>query len=300
MKNSLFKYLLALVIFGSNGITASAIDMGSVEIVLCRAVIGSVFLLAVFFITRQKITSLHAGKHFLYLVISGAAMGAGAIFLFEAYQQAGVSVATLAYYCGPIVVVVAASFVFKEALTVPKILGLITVVIGVVCVNGLEILNSGISWGLMCGLLGALMYAIMVIFNKKATKITGLENATIQIVVSALVIAVFFGFTHTEPLHIPSNSIVPVLFLGVMSGGLACYLYFSSLQKLSAQTVSICGYIEPLSALVFSAALLGEVLAPIQLVGAACILGGAALSELLGTAKARQVARSLALWPQSH
>ncbi|MGE4273671.1 MAG: EamA family transporter [Desulfitobacterium sp.] len=39
-------------------------------------------------------------------------------------------------------------------------------------------------------------------------------------------------------------------------------------------------YLEPLSALLFSAALLGEKLTPSQLVGALLILGGAAFGEL--------------------
>ncbi|MDR3599108.1 MAG: EamA family transporter [Desulfosporosinus sp.] len=46
------------------------------------------------------------------------------------------------------------------------------------------------------------------------------------------------------------------------------------------QTVAICGYLEPLSALLFSTALLGEKLSFIQIVGAVLILGGAAFGEL--------------------
>jgi len=44
--------------------------------------------------------------------------------------------------------------------------------------------------------------------------------------------------------------------------------------------VAIWGYLEPLSALLFSAALLGERLSPLQIVGAVLILGGAALAQL--------------------
>ena len=74
----------------------------------------------------------------------------------------------------------------------------------------------------------------------------------------------------------------PVLVLGLVNTGIACYLYFSSLGQLPVQTVAITGYLEPLSALVFSALLLGEKLAPIQIAGAALILGGAAFGEVMG------------------
>ena len=45
--------------------------------------------------------------------------------------------------------------------------------------------------------------------------------------------------------------------------------------------MAITGYLEPLSALVFSAAILQERLTIIQVVGAIIILGGAALGEFL-------------------
>lgn len=41
------------------------------------------------------------------------------------------------------------------------------------------------------------------------------------------------------------------------------------------QTVAICGYIEPLSAVVFSMLFLKEAMLPIQMLGAVCIIGGA-------------------------
>jgi hypothetical protein len=61
---------------------------------------------------------------------------------------------------------------------------------------------------------------------------------------------------------------------------IGCYFYFSSIGDLPVQTVSILGYLEPLSALFFAAAFLGESLSYWQWIGAALILGGAAFGEL--------------------
>jgi drug/metabolite transporter (DMT)-like permease len=60
------------------------------------------------------------------------------------------------------------------------------------------------------------------------------------------------------------------------------WLYFSSIGSLPVHTVAICGYLEPLGALVFSALLLGEKLNAIQIAGAVLILGGAGFGELMG------------------
>ncbi|MBQ2113582.1 MAG: DMT family transporter, partial [Selenomonadales bacterium] len=56
-------------------------------------------------------------------------------------------------------------------------------------------------------------------------------------------------------------------------------LYFSSMQKLPVRTVSICGYIEPIAAVVFSMLLLGESLSLVQLIGGVLVLGGAVYGE---------------------
>ena len=65
-----------------------------------------------------------------------------------------------------------------------------------------------------------------------------------------------------------------------MNTGLAYVLYFSGLQKLPAQSVALISYIDPVSALVFSALLLHETMTPVQIIGAVLIIGGAILGEL--------------------
>lgn len=282
MRSAYIKYIAGLIIFGSNGVVASHIALGSAEIIFFRSGLGALFLIAIFAISRKKSSFRIGGKQSLYVAISGAAMGASWTLLFEAYQHVGVSVATLAYYTGPVIVMIAARFVFKERLTVIKLLGLLAVIAGMVCVNGADVLGSGFSLGLFYGLMAAAAYAVMVICSKKAPSITGIENAMWQMIFAFLVVAIFIATTSTHLPEIPADSIPAVLFLGLVNGGFACYLYFSSLHKLSAQTISICGYIEPLSALLFSAAFLGERLTIIQIIGAVLILGGAALGEVLG------------------
>ncbi|MPN42219.1 hypothetical protein SDC9_189775 [bioreactor metagenome] len=78
--------------------------------------------------------------------------------------------------------------------------------------------------------------------------------------------------------------------MGLINTGIGCYLYFSSVTRLPVQSVAICGYLEPLSAVFFSALLLGERMTPIQIGGAALLLGGAAFAELF---RARRKAQAL-------
>ena len=82
-------------------------------------------------------------------------------------------------------------------------------------------------------------------------------------------------------IHLSKTDIMPMLILGLINTGIGCYFYFSSIGKLPVQTVAICGYLEPLSAVLFSVAFLHESMSIIQIIGAVCIIGGAVFSELI-------------------
>jgi len=285
MNLDFFKYILALLIFGSNGIVASFIALNSYEIVFFRTMTGALFLILLFVAIRKKPQFPAYRKEALYVVFSGVAMGISWMFLYEAYAQVGVSIASLAYYCGPVLVMIAAPLIFREKLHLSIIAGFAAVLLGMLCVNGGSLLTSGMSFGLFCGIMSAVMYAVMLIFNKKAVHITGLENPMIQLTSSFVTVAIFTLAYQGLSFQIPAGSILPLLFLGVVNTGFGCYLYFSAIGNLSVQTVAIVGYLEPLSALVFSAVFLSEHLGFIQVIGAILILGGAMFGELFSHKK---------------
>ena len=284
-KRAFIKYLCALLLFGLNGIVASQISMTSYEIVFLRTLIGSVFLAVLFLLTKEKLTIKKHPRDLVFIVISGIAMGTSWMFLYEAYQQIGVSLSSLLYYCGPVIVMILSPLIFKEKLTLPKIIGFVIVLAGVFLVNGKAAISGGNSWGLFCGGMSALMYFMMVTFNKQSKNITGMENSLIQTAVSFLTVAVFVGFKQHFVMSIPAEDWIWILILGLVNTGLGCYLYFSPLAKLPVQTVAVCGYLEPLSAVVFAALILGETMTLFQILGAMGIIGGAMIGELLGKKK---------------
>lgn len=275
-----FKYILALLLFGSNGIVASFISLSSYETVLLRTLTGSQLLIAVFLLTGGKFTFYKEKKQTFFLAVSGIAMGASWIFLYEAYEQIGVSAASLAYYCGPVIVMALSPILFGERLTMPKMAGFAAVFAGILLVNG-NAEGELNKWGIFCGLMSAVMYAFMVIFNKKARDIQGLENSVLQLFASFLTAAVFVGAKQGFAMDIPRESIAPILILGIVNTGIGCYLYFSSIGKLPVQTVAVCGYLEPLSAVIFASLFLREKMTVWQAVGAMLIIGGAMAGEIL-------------------
>lgn len=282
MKNKmqLLKYLISLLIFGMNGIVASYIAMTSEQIVLSRTIIGGALLVILFFATRQRLHTEAIRRQWPMLLLSGAAMGLSWVFLFGAYRLSSVSTATLLYYCGPVFVLLLAPVLFREKLTVQHGVGIVAVLVGMFLVNGVGASFSGVTLGFVYSLLSALLYAVMILACKHVTGVAGLERTTIQILVACVVVAAYNVASDQPAVEWNTASILATAVLGVVNTGAACYLYFSSIPELPAQTVAVCSYLDPLSALVFSALFLGERLSAAQIAGAVCILGGAAFAEL--------------------
>jgi drug/metabolite transporter (DMT)-like permease len=280
MNKSLATFTASLILFGSNGIVASQIGLPSYDIVVLRTFLGAALLGALLLISRKRTRISASPKSLAFVAISGAFLGISWLLLFEAYSLVGVGTSSLLYYCGPVLVMALSPILFKERLTHTRIAGFAIVLVGVMLVNG-GTLQGGLSpQGLTYGAVAALCLAAMIVFNKKAEGIGGLESAFVQIGS-----AFFTALVGTAALHGLSIDVQPadwpaILMLGFVNTGLGCYLYFGSMGKLKAQTVAVCGYIEPVCAVVMAMAFLGEGMSALQALGALLVIAGAAATEL--------------------
>ena len=277
---SLIFFIASMVIFGTNGLIVANISLGSAEIVLMRTFLGSLFLLAIVLVKRSfSFADLKADL--VPATIGGAALGLNWVLLFSAYRSAGVGLSTLTYYCGPIIVLALSPVLFKEKLTWNKLLAIAAVAVGMFCITGDIEPGSDVQTGILFGGGAALLYASLIVANKRVKRLSGLNCAMYELIVAFFVVLIFLVASNVKLPVIPAaEDIVWVLVIGLVNTGLAYYLYFSSLQKLPGQTVALVCYIDPLTALLVSGAFLGEKLFAVQIAGAVLILGGACLGEL--------------------
>ena len=277
---SLISFIASMVIFGTNGLIVANISLGSAEIVLMRTFLGSLFLLAIVLVKRSfSFADLKADL--VPATIGGAALGLNWVLLFSAYRSAGVGLSTLTYYCGPIIVLALSPVLFKEKLTWNKLLAIAAVAVGMFCITGDIEPGSDVQTGILFGGGAALLYASLIVANKRVKRLSGLNCAMYELIVAFFVVLIYLLASNVKLPVIPAaEDIVWVLVIGLVNTGLAYYLYFSSLQKLPGQTVALVCYIDPLTALLISGAFLGEKLLGVQIAGAVLILGGACLGEL--------------------
>ena len=282
MKNTgILSLTLSMFIFGTIGIFVRYISLPSGFLAMSRGILGTLFLLAVVFIRKNRLSKEAIKNNLVVLILSGAFIGINWILLFEAYKYTTVACATLCYYLSPVFVIIASIFVLSEKLTAKKILCVISALAGIVLVSGVLESDLGDIRGILLGIGAAVFYASVVLLNKKLKNISSYDTTVIQLSSAAVVILPYTLICEDISLKaFDMKAIIMLIIVGTVHTGLSYMLYFSSLKQLSAQTAAIFSYIDPVVAILLSALLLKEELSTAGIIGAVLILGATLICEL--------------------
>ncbi len=282
-KRSLLMLTCSMLIFGTIGVFRRMIPMDSALIAFFRGAVGCVFIWLFSLLRRKTPQDRPDGKTLVRLIVSGAVIGVNWLLLFEAFNHTSVSVATLCYYMEPTIVILASLVLFRERLTVKKTLCSLAALGGMVLVSGVA--ETGLPAGsdlkgILLGLGAACLYAAVVLLNKSIRGVDPYFKTAVQLGCAGAVMLPFLLFTGGISDGEWSLKTVGLLLLtGVLHTGVSYVLYFGSMDGLKTQTVALFSYIDPVTALLLSALVLRESLSWTGLLGAALILGSAAVSE---------------------
>lgn len=313
-KSSLMMLISAMLIFGTIGIFRRYIDLSSGLLAFLRGVIGAAFLLAVMLIrggrakkgtasgtdkmkndvslseteTAAENISIKeksiSGIKLGLLILSGGLIGINWMLLFEAYNHTTVAVATLCYYMQPTIVILLSAVIFRERLNVKKICCALAAIAGMILVSGViggSSLPEGNSRGVMLGLGAALFYSAVVLLNKKIGSMDVYIKTVIQLISASMILVPYLVLTEDiSAVSMDGIEIIMILIVGLLHTGIAYALYFGSMAGLRAQTIAIFSYIDPVTALILSALILGEPFTAGGAIGAVLIIGAAIISEL--------------------
>ena len=282
-KRALGALVASMVIFGTIGIFRRHIDLPSSVIAMLRGFIGTAFLLVFLRLRGQRLSLGDIRRNLIKLVASGTVMGFNWILLFEAYRYTSVATATLCYYMAPIIMMLVSPVLLHERLTKKKIVCMLLALAGMIPVSGvLEAgFHAGEMRGVLLGLGAAVLYAAVVLTNKTITEIGAYDKTIVQLAVAALALTPYVMLTENmSQIHFTGLSFAMMLLVGVLHTGFAYALYFGCTKHLSAQTLAIISYVDPVVAILLSAVLLGESMTPMGAAGAFLVLGAALVSEM--------------------
>ena len=282
---ALLSLILAMAIFGTIGLLKRHIPLGSGTVALFRAAIGSLFLLLGLLVKRRDVPWRGLLHRLPLLALSGACIGINWILLFEAYRYTTVAVATVSYYMAPVLMIVAATLLFRERLSPVRALCLVGAVAGMLLVSGLLEPNGsgGDGRGVLLGLGAALLYAAVILQNRYLSDVPAYERTLCQMLAATLVLLpyVLIAEDITAVATIGTPALLLLLTAGILHTGVAYVLYFFSVGRLGTATVALFSYLDPVIAVFLSALVLGEGMTPLGIVGTVAVLLSAALGELL-------------------
>jgi len=276
--------IISMTVFGTIGIFRRYIPLPSGLLAFARGALGMLCLLIFIYASGNKLSLKAIRSALPVLCISGGLIGFNWILLFESYRFTTVATATLCYYMAPVFVVLVSPFFFKEKLTLKKLLCVAAALLGMVFVSG--VLGIGFSGtgelvGVALGLGAAILYATVVVLNKKTVGVPALDKTVIQLGSAAVVVLPYTLLAEDfSSVTVTPIAILMLVLVGVLHTGVSYALYFGSMDHLKAQTVALFSYIDPVVAIILSAVMLKEKMGLLGTVGAVLILGSTLVSEL--------------------
>ena len=270
--SAVFRYLFALILYGTIGFFLHFIAYSSDFVVACRGFFGSLFIYLVLMARKEKIDFVSIRKNLLLMIISGVSLGFNWVFLFMGYRY-GMAISSLCNYMAPIAVVVISAVFYKEKISLPQVLCIITAFFGMLLLIGIFGNNENIDMRcVIYGTLAAVGFVILVLCNRKLEGIRPLEKTLVQLFVSMLVVFPYVVFNGSLPGEFDALSVILVLVLGILHTGVAYICYFSSIDVLPSQTIAVLGYLEPVLNVLIGALVFSEKIGISSMAGAVLIL----------------------------
>ena len=285
-RRSVLMLVSSMLIFGTIGVFRRYLPVSSGFLAFSRGILGGLCILLFAKLKNKEAAGKMPRRVLLGLIVSGALIGINWMLLFEAYNHTTVAVATLCYYMQPTIVMLLSPLIFRERLTARKSACAAAAILGMILVSGV-IGDSGAQGGdirgVLLGLGAAVFYSAVVIMNNKIRGINAYRKTTVQMLSAGAVMIPYLLLTdgfRTD--GFTPAAVALLLVVGIVHTGTAYVLYFGSMDGLRVQSVAILSYIDPVSALLFSAFLLGERLSVLNIAGAVMIIGSAIVSEVRG------------------
>lgn len=287
------KLISVMVLWGSIGLFTRYIALSPIQLAFSRAVLAALMLLLIN--GRRHWSEILSNKgSVLSYGLSGALIGVAWVALFYGYTHTSIASAVIIYNMCPVYVMLAAPFVLKEKRSRVQTAVVVLSLIGLVLIVGVPSLSSDDSMGKIMSGISGLLYAMIVLINRKIkVKLNSNTATAIQMVSASLVLLPFVvGSGFIESLSaLNKEALIMTVILGIVHTGITYSLYFSTYHQMKSIDIVIYSYLEPLFGLLFSVVFLQESLSVIQILGGVLILGSTFIGENIQAGRFRVITK---------
>jgi drug/metabolite transporter (DMT)-like permease len=248
-----------MILWGSIGLFTRYIDLTPVQLAFSRAALGGILLLLIN--GKQDLpVSQYNKKSVMLYILSGALIGIAWVALFYGYANTSIASAVIIYNMCPVYVMLAAPLVLKEKRSPVQTVVIILSLIGLVLIVGNPSMLQTDYIGKIMSSISGLLYAVIVLINRKIkVKFKSNIATSIQMISASLILLPFVINTGlmTSIKMLNHQALLMTLILGFVHTGIAYSLYFSTYHQMKSIDIVVYSYLEPVFGLMFSVIILG-------------------------------------------
>lgn len=232
------------------------------------------------FFIKQKPWKNHSFKK-LAAVSLGSTINV--VFFIWGIQYTTASASQLIYAAIPILIILLSPLLFKEHYPVRRIIGVLIGLLGIFVIVYLSAIEKGTTIagsliGNLATMIGMFGWTSYIMFSKRLTKVfSPVEIGSVSIMVS-FVISVFLllgeMFLTKSSFQITPGGLWAGIYMGFFGTFLAYLLHQYALKHVSALTVSLTSYIQPVTTFFLAVIFLGEKLTTGFLFGSVLVFFG--------------------------
>lgn len=233
---------------------AYAAETSTYTLLFLRFLVATIFMFALLFFKKMPLPST---KEMLTFFLLGAVGYVGQSFCyFTALNYASSSTVSLLLYTYPALVMLGSAILFKEKITLKKVISLCLALIG-----AFVIIGNGFSAnfiGIVLAVLSAIFYSIYILISSKVVKEgQGVQSSAFIMLGATVIYGIINIFVGFEP-PAQINGVIAVGMIALISTVLAFWTFFVGMEKTGPSIASLVSTLEPVITVVASVLILSE------------------------------------------
>lgn len=251
--------------------TLTAAGLSSLQVMLLRALFSALMLFAFLLIKDKALLCISLKDLWMFVGTGVVSLTFFSLCYFKTILEVGTSIAVILLYTSPIFILLISAVLFKEKITLVKVIALVLTFTGCILVSGVAGGQQISAKGFLIGLCAGFGYALYSIFSRFALKKYNSLTVTFYTFV-------FSGLSLLPFVHITQ---IPALMTGkvwlfALGIALVCtvlpYIFYThGLSGLDTGKAAILVTVEPLVGTLVGLFLWGEPFSPAKIVGIICI-----------------------------
>lgn len=274
----------ALAFAGNNALAVLSYEAGTTPLTLITG--RMIFtLIALFLIMKFSGLAIPLPKRERYAALGlGVLNGTMAFCLMSAFNHVAVGLAVLVFYLYPVLTGIGAWATGQERLNAGLVVGLVGGFAGLAL--ALEITGeSANALGVGLAAIASVLMAATALLSARVLKTDNARSVTLHMHISAAALFVLVSVVLGD-LSLPQTTRGWVGYIGVpLFYTVAVATLFAGIAHIGAVRTSLVMNLEPVASIVLGFILLGQVLTPRQLLGAAIVIGAVTAIKWLGGKK---------------